>query len=425
MHAPRDPAIDVLPRTPQRTTALNATGAHAALIIHPAGDHRYATLAAAVAAAVHAQCGVRPACSTDVALLPERSTPLPAAHRQRPLIVLGSLNTNRVLQPLYADFLCSTDATYPGGDGYDLRTVVNPYGTGTNVLLAGGSTLRGVERAVERLVAVIGQSGPAATVPWLLEVELAPVLAAQLAAWPYTSLTDSAALQASRARGLMFITEPIRLIGAYTLMWAWTGDVRYAKVACDQLRWLNEVMVHGYGDWHYLAERFMRAIPLLVAGGFLTDEEILRTDHLLMLTALANQDEWWRMRTGRPPLGHRHQGKGTYEFLLIARYLRDQARPTPALRATCDRWITECASFLDALAAARLDDQDDESCLNNLATLFRYALGQERHEFFTSGNARLVALQRVVVAVAQVPVAQLLELVEGHGASPCDGDAPV
>ena len=26
MHAPRDPAIDVLPRTPQRTTALNATG---------------------------------------------------------------------------------------------------------------------------------------------------------------------------------------------------------------------------------------------------------------------------------------------------------------------------------------------------------------------------------------------------------------
>ncbi|HND61081.1 MAG TPA: hypothetical protein PLB90_06340 [Opitutaceae bacterium] len=391
MHAPRAPAIDVLPRTPQRTTALNATGAHAALIIHPAGDHRYATLAAAVAAAVHAQCGVRPACSTDVALLPERSTPLPAAHRQRPLIVLGSLNTNRVLQPLYADFLCSTDATYPGGDGYDLRTVVNPYGTGTNVLLAGGSTLRGVERAVERLVAVIGQSGPAATVPWLLEVELAPVLAAQLAAWPYTSLADSAALQASRARGLMFITEPIRLIGAYTLMWAWTGDVRYAKVACDQLRWLNEVMVHGYGDWHYLAERFMRAIPLLVAGGFLTDEEILRTDHLLMLTALANQDEWWRMRTGRPPLGHRHQGKGTYEFLLIARYLRDQARPTPALRATCDRWITECASFLDALAAARLDDQDDESCLNNLATLFRYALGQERHTFFTSGNARLVA----------------------------------
>ncbi len=162
-------------------------------------------------------------------------------------------------------------------------------------------------------------------------------------------------------------------------MWSWTADERYALAARDQLRALNERMTDGYGDWHYLAERFMRAIPLLVAGGFLSDADIHRTDHLLMLTALGNQDEWWRMRLGTPPLGHRHQGKGTYEFLLVARYLRGQAQPTPALRTLCDRWIGECCTFLDALAAARGDDQDDESCLNNIATIFRYALRPERH----------------------------------------------
>src|SRR5690606_18052934 len=146
----------------------------------------------------------------------------------------------------------------------------------------------------------------------------------------------------------------------------------------DALRRLNASMTTGYGDWHYLAERFLRAIPLLIAGGFLNDDDIARTDELLRLTAYGNETEWWRVKVGHPPLGHRHQGKGTYEFLLLARYLRDQCNPSPALRADCDRWIHECCLFMDALARACIDDQDDESTLNNLATLYRYALGQER-----------------------------------------------
>ncbi len=387
MQTTRDPAIDVLPRSPARDTALG----HETAIIYPAVDPHYRALANQLAAAISARGDAPPECVADTALIPTRSTPLPAAYRRRPLVVLGNLNTNRVLQPLYAHYPRSPAPAHPGGDGYDLRTIVNPYGTGTNVILAGGSSLRGVERAVERLLAVIGGASPGVTVPFLLQVEIAPALAAQLARWPYTSLEDSSALQASRGRGLMFITEPIRLIGAYTMMWSLTADERYAVVARYQLRWLNERMTDGYGDWHYLAERFLRAMPLLTASGLLTDADIHRTDHLLMLTALGNQDEWWRMKVGHPPLGHRHQGKGTYEFLLLARYLRDYARPTPALRAQCDRWYDECCVFLDAVAKARGDDQDDESCLNNIATIFRYALGQERHDFFTSGDARRVA----------------------------------
>lgn len=387
MHAPRDPAVDLLPRTLNRATTLRQAPA----LIHPAGDPAWAALAQRIAAPLTARGAQGVECVTDLALMPERSTPLPAAYRARPLILLGNLNTNRALQPLYADYLCSTDATYPGGDGYDLRTIVNPYGTGTNAILAGGSNLRGATRAVERLLAALAKADAQLTLPFLLEVELAPALATQLAAWPFTPLDDTPDQQLLRNRSLQFITEPIRVIGAYTMMWQWTADARYAVIARDTLRALNDRMTTGYGDWHYLAERFMRAIPHLVAGGWLNDADIARTDHLLMLTAVCNQDEWWRMREGHPPLGHRHQGKGTYEFLLLARYLRDQANPTPALRALCDRWIVECCAFLDGLCRACTDDQDDESSLNNLATLFRYALGQERHDFFTSGRARQVA----------------------------------
>lgn len=386
MSPPSESSIDLLPRRVQRETSL--TGA---AIVHPADPPRYRQLATQIAAAIRRRGHRRPPCLADTKLLPDRSSILPTVWRHRPLIVLGSLNTNRVLQPLYANYLCSTDATYPGGDGHDLRTIVNPFGTGANVLLVGGSSLAGVERAAIRLIDALEAMDRNAPVPWLLQVELDPSLAAKLAAWPYTPLEDSAELQALRNRGLMFYTEPIRVIGAYTLMWSWTADRRYAEIAVDALRRLNAGMANGYGDWHYLAERFLRAVPLLIAGGFLADEDIARTDRLLLLTALNNQNEWWRMRRGLPPLGHRHHGKGTYEFLLLVRYLRDQANPTPALREQCDRWIAECHDFLDGLARACIDDQDDESTLNNLATLYRYALGEERHEFFTSGNARKVA----------------------------------
>ena len=380
------PPPALLPRQVRRRTDLKNT-----TIIYPAVDLRYRELAGTIADAVAKLGFTRPECMADTTLMPERSTPLPDAYRTRSLIVLGNLNTNRTLQPLYANYLCSTDATYPGGDGFDLRTIVNPYGTGTNMILAGGSNLSGVERAVAKLIVSLKSLPAGDALPFLFEVELGPVLAKQLAAWPYTPLEDSAELQALRSRGLMFYTEPIRVIGAYTLMWSWTADQRYAEIAVDALRRLNASMSKGYGDWHYLAERFLRAIPLLIAGGLLTDEEIARTDELLLLTALGNQDEWWRVKVGHPPLGHRHQGKGTYEFLLLARYLRYQTNPTPALLEQCDRWISECHAFLDALAAARICDQDDESSLNNIATIYRYALGEERHGFFTSGNARLVA----------------------------------
>lgn len=385
MHPSHDPAIDLLPRSIQRTTPLK----QAVGIIHPATPAGL-ELADRLAAALAARGATGVELATDLALMPARSTPLPAAWRRRALILIGSLNTNRALQPLYADFLCSTDADYPGGDGHDLRTIVNPFGTGTNVILAGGSSPAGVAHGVERLLAAIAAADATLTLPCLLDVALAPALAANLAAWPFTPLDDTSTLQALRNRSLTFFTEPIRVIGAYTLMWSWTGNPRYAELARDNLRALNERMTTGYGDWHYLAERFMRALPLLITGGWLSDADIARTDHLLLLTALGNQDEWWRMRAGTPPLGHRHQGKGTYEFLLLARYLRDQANPTPALRTLCDRWIAECSAFMDGLARACLDDQDDESSLNNIATVFRYALGQERHDFFTSGNARLV-----------------------------------
>ncbi len=383
----------MLPRAVESTTTLVAGGLNRAAIIYPSGDSAYRQLADALASAIEAASGSRPELTEAGVLMPDRTTPLPDAYRRRPLILLGSINTNQAFVTLYANLLCATDAVYPGEAGYDLRTVVNPYSTGENMILVGGSTLDGVRRAAERLTEVIQARGEPGElrIPFLLDVELGAALLREFEEWPETPLgVPLPSMVEGMAKAWGYYEPILRGVGAYGVMYALTGDRRYGEYARDCLRMLNQQMPDSYGDWHYRAERVLRALPWLVAGGLLNDADIQRTDSLLLGTALGTQDMWWRVSTGEPPLGHRHHCIGTYEFLLLVRYLQ-RANPDEAARAECARWVAECQTYLDALAEARGDDQDDETTLNVVSTLFRYALGEERYTIFENGNARLMA----------------------------------
>ena len=385
----------VMPRTLRRDVPIIRSGAAVAVIVRPA-DQMYEDLADQFAAAVERFTGARLAQVTDRQLLPRRDSRLSDDYLSRPLILLGNLNTNRVLMPLYARHFCATDATYPGPGGYEVRTLVNPYGTRVNSLLLGGSDAAGVQRAVERCLTQIERSARPGefTLPFTLDISLAPELAARLSA-----RTDTRLDAPLPAGGALLLNA----IGAYAIQYAWTGDVRYGLYARDCLLRMNEQHAGGYGDWHYNIERIARAVPWLSAGGLLDDtpegnhSAVLRTDELLLGTATGTQHMWWRMKDGRPPLGHRHHGKGTFAFYQVVRYLLDHAVLNEAARQLCERWAAECREFLDALARARVDDQDDESTLNNQSTLVWYALGEERFDLFESGNALLMAQRAIGV----------------------------
>ena len=96
----------VLPRTIQRDTLLiDAT------IVYPAADPTYRALAQMLANAIQQVVGEKPELHADTDLMFLRSTPLLDRYRQRQLILLGNLNTNRALLPLYARYYCATDTT--------------------------------------------------------------------------------------------------------------------------------------------------------------------------------------------------------------------------------------------------------------------------------------------------------------------------
>src|SRR5687768_15202243 len=110
----------MLPRQLQREMPLVKAGHTAAVIVYPHVDPTYARLAARLAACIGSYAGTSPELIPDDRIMPSRQIPLPELFRSRPLILLGNLNTNRLVAPYYARYYCATDALYPGGDGYDL-----------------------------------------------------------------------------------------------------------------------------------------------------------------------------------------------------------------------------------------------------------------------------------------------------------------
>jgi hypothetical protein len=69
------------------------------------------------------------------------------------MIVLGGLQNNGLIAHLYFRGYCAVDANYPGPTGYVVQTVCDPWATGANAIILGGSNMPGIAKATERFCA--------------------------------------------------------------------------------------------------------------------------------------------------------------------------------------------------------------------------------------------------------------------------------
>lgn len=77
-----------------------------------------------------------------------------------PVILVGNLSDSTCIEHLYYQFLCATDKWYPGPDGYEIRTLINPFGTGFNIIHIGYSDQAGLKTALSVLNDEIAESVP-------------------------------------------------------------------------------------------------------------------------------------------------------------------------------------------------------------------------------------------------------------------------
>jgi hypothetical protein len=158
------------------TPLVTPQGVAAALVIpdRPA----YAALAQRIQSAIHQQ--------TSIQLRIYRDTELdPWSPPAQNLLLLGNLLDNRLFAPLYARRKTFVDSRYPGQGGYVLQTVHDPWGTGSNTIIVGGSDSRGVAQSVDRLLtvlksAILNSNGETLSLPPLLELKLSEAIKAKV-----------------------------------------------------------------------------------------------------------------------------------------------------------------------------------------------------------------------------------------------------
>lgn len=66
-----------------------------------------------------------------------------------PIVLVGNLADSSCVEYLYYQFLSTTDRWYPGPDGYEIRTLINPFGTGFNIIHIGYSDEAGLMTALK------------------------------------------------------------------------------------------------------------------------------------------------------------------------------------------------------------------------------------------------------------------------------------
>jgi len=90
------------------------------------------------------------------------------------LIVFGNLLVSPAYARLYHNFFVCADAGYTGTEGFELRSVHEPFGPGGNVVALGAQAGAGLTRGTDRLLELVGEHGRKGelVLPRLLELDL-------------------------------------------------------------------------------------------------------------------------------------------------------------------------------------------------------------------------------------------------------------
>lgn len=86
-------------------------------------------------------------------------------------IILGNLGNNQQVARLYGLRMSYADAIYPGKSGYQLLTLIDPFGLAGNTILVSASDIDGARLALNRFKAIL-QTVEDAQIPWLFESKL-------------------------------------------------------------------------------------------------------------------------------------------------------------------------------------------------------------------------------------------------------------
>ncbi len=321
--------------------------------------------------------------------------------KQQNLILLGNLNNNRAMVRIGANFYMYATCAWPGPDGYELRTVTNPYGTKRNCIIVAGSAVTGVQRALDEFIKVlrVNASGSSLTVPRLLQVMVDGQDQATLG--PLSRYDE----RFGGTYGFANACEAYNRTGS---------PQRLAAVRKLVEKFLDEGRAPAADD--YGTESAIRGLDL-VDTVVMTPQENQAMDNLLLqwVRNVLEERPYWN------PLGRQwsfggHQACGALSFYAAVNYLLKNGNPNDAARTLLVQKRQESREFLNYLSTSFKDSQKDVGweTWTPLMVPLRYALAEGDMTVFDSGTAANI-VRRYFYANRGSGPAALVSFVLGDG----------
>lgn len=274
------------------------------------------------------------------------------ASETRDLIVLGNLATSDAVEYLYRRSYTYEDLYYPGGGGYVLRPLVDPLGTGGNILVVGASDRAGLEAGAERLVGAIEAAKDVIDVPLTVETGEGYIDLKHLP-WPIGG-----------ARRQM---EPA---AAYLK----TGDLEHAqeyrRVMLEDARALKQRLANRDNALHLFYVTRTMSWDLMEGCGVFSDEERLEIARSLLTILRSDQGYQYVAARGGRTTKENHATRGARAFYYgwrhFSKYYREElgGELTAWRHALAQFWqwpLSSSRSYEDSLSQHALGGSMDNT----------------------------------------------------------------
>lgn len=331
-------------------------------------------------------------------------------------ILIGHLDNHRVVSQLYRNFFVCLDTGTPGTDGYEIRTVHNPFGDGRNFLLVGGSSSASTKAAAEDFAGQVAKAGKPGTLTFgrLLEVRRLD----REGQWVRPSWMSAEDRDRAIAEGRRLMFSPgqgrsgIAQLVKYGAVYHHTGDPR----ALEAYRALMQALVEYYQTDAYITQEGMHRYDrdfrdawthtvgilwdLNEESGVFSDSERLTNTNLILRLALEcvfyqgydNPDTFRNWATNQD-IVHNHNTFPALGIYFVGRYLKWHY----GLKAA-DDWLTVANGIFNGQkhSSKPLEDAAGYQWLP-VAHVMIWSLAQDDLTFFEEGHAREAARAAMMV----------------------------
>ncbi|MCX6910283.1 MAG: hypothetical protein NTY01_19870, partial [Verrucomicrobia bacterium] len=315
------------------TTHIVRNGKPAISIVAPASGI-YKAQAVRLQAAIEELAGCKVPIVHDDS--PEAAVPIKGS-----LIVLGNRSTNATINELYNRYFLLTDLRYPRPEGFEVRTIHNPFGGGHNVILIGGSDAKGVDKATDALVATLRRSNASRStslsIGWLMEIKLGSGITVP------RNVREMETWEASfgyRSVGYFGWNSISKRMAAYYM----SGDAFHArealrlafpdKQAFKEITEIDGEMIENKDDplagaYHYASHMMILFWDLIEESPVFSDEERLKVANAFARQLKHRKDEGVYPLTRSPSaVGSRHGQWSAIALYCLGRYFhRDYPEP--------------------------------------------------------------------------------------------------